>query len=505
MKKALLSVTDKTGIVELALELEEMGYEIISTGGTLNVILEGGVKARSIDDLTKFPEILDGRVKTLHPSVHGGILFRRDQKSHVDTVAEQGIDPIDMVVVNLYDFEGTLKSGKTHEEIVENIDIGGPSMLRSAAKNYKDVAVVTDPRDYVEIIGKLKTGTLDESYRRTLAYKAFSITAYYDSMISRYFAGLENDVFPEKITIGLSKDGDLRYGENPHQNAALYSDSFTKNLMSNMEQLHGKELSFNNLNDLNTALELAAEFEMPSAAVIKHATPCAAAYGETAYEAFTKAYEADKLSIFGGIVAINREVDENTAKVMKDIFLEIVAAPSFTDEAIKVLTEKKNLRILKIDFNALSSDKDIKFVNGKVLIQDSDKKEFEKFETVTDMSPTVEQSKDMKFAMAVCKHVKSNAVVIAKDGATLAIGGGQTSRIWALQNAIRNSEGKSFEGAVLASDAFFPFDDCVRLAGEHKIKAIIQPGGANKDSDSIDACNELGLAMVFTGTRHFKH
>ncbi len=503
--KALISVTDKTGIADFALGLEKFGYEIVSTGGTLKVLLDAGVKAISIDELTGFPEMLDGRVKTLHPKVHGAILYIRANQTHSATVKEHGIEPIDMVVVNLYDFEGTLKSGKPHDQIVENIDIGGPSMIRSAAKNYKDVAVVTDPKDYEEILERLSNKTLDEAYKRKLAYKAFSLTGYYDAMIGRYFAGLENETFPERTAIGLIKDSSLRYGENPHQNAAVYGDAMTSSLMTGMSQLHGKELSFNNLNDLNTALELASEFEEPAVAVIKHATPCAAAVGSTIYEAFVRAYEADKVSIFGGIVAMNKEMDADTAKALDEIFLEIVAAPSYTSEALEILKKKKNLRILVINFANKKSALDIKFTSGKVLIQEADNLNYEKLETVTTIEPTKKQMDDMKFAMIVCKHVKSNAIVIAKDKATIAISGGQTSRIWALQNAIRNNSDKDFTGCSLASDAFFPFDDCVTLSAEYGISAIIQPGGAGKDQDSIDACNKAGIAMVFTGTRHFKH
>ena len=502
---ALISVTDKTGIADFALELERFGYDIVSTGGTLSVLLDRGVKAIPIDELTGFPEMLDGRVKTLHPVVHGGILHKRDNDKHVATVNEHNIKPIDMVVVNLYDFEGTLKSGKPHEEIVENIDIGGPSMIRSAAKNYKDVAVVTDPLDYNDILERLQNGDLDEAYKRKLAYKAFSLTGYYDAMIGRYFAGIEKEVFPERTAIGLLKESPLRYGENPHQNAAVYQDAMTTSLMTDMKQLHGKELSFNNLNDLNTALELASEFDQPAVAVIKHATPCAAAIGDTLHQAFIRAYEADKMSIFGGIVATNIKMDEVTAKEMDEIFLEIVAAPSYTQEALEILKQKKNLRILTINFNNKASALDIKFTSGKVLIQESDSLNFEKLQTVTTAKPSDAQMQDMKFAMIVCKHVKSNAIVIARDGATVAISGGQTSRIWALQNAIRNNPDKDFKGSSLASDAFFPFDDCVSLSADNGISAIIQPGGAVRDKDSIDACNKSGIAMVFTGTRHFKH
>lgn len=505
MKKALISVTDKSGIVEFCSGLVELGFQIVSTGGTMKVLKEEGLSVMSIEELTGFPEILDGRVKTLHPKVHGGILYRRGEREHVQTVMEHKIQAIDMVVVNLYDFEGSVKSGKSQDEIIENIDIGGPSMIRSAAKNYKDVLVVTDTKDYAEIYERLKNNQLDENYRRKLAYKAFSSTAYYDAMISRYFAGLEGDSLPEKLTIGLSRQASLRYGENPHQQAAVYQDPFSDAILADYHQLHGKELSFNNLNDLNAALALLREFDRPVAVAVKHATPCGVGTGADIYQAFCKAYEADKLSIFGGIVALNRSVDGQTARLMKEIFLEVIAAPDFSDEALEILKEKKNLRLLALKMQREVADWDMKFINGKVLVQEADRIDHSEFRTVTNKKPSPEEIEDLKFAMTVCKHVKSNAIVLAKDGGTLAIGGGQTARIWALKNAVENSEGRSFQSAVMASDAFFPFDDCVRYAGEKGITAIIQPGGASKDQESVDACNELGIAMVFTGIRHFKH
>lgn len=508
MKRALISVTDKRNIDVLAKELKSLGYEIVSTGGTLNTILESGVEAVSIETVTNFPEMLDGRVKTLHPMVHGALLYKRDDENHVDTVKKYNINPIDIVVVNLYDFEGTLKSGKAHEEIIENIDIGGPSMIRSAAKNYKDVAVVVDPQDYEEVIARLKTGSLDLNFREKLAMKAYSATAYYDSMISRYFMDKTQEK-SDTFTIGLKKSQDLRYGENPHQNAAVYNDNFVNSYFSSYEQLNGKELSFNNLNDLNTAVELCGEFFESkgdfAAVALKHATPCGVALGSSCFEAFKKAYEADKLSIFGGIVALNSKVCKDTAELMSEIFLEVVAAPDYTTEALEILRKKKNLRILKIDFNAKRADIDLKYVSGKVLIQDTDKAQDDKAECVTEKLPLESENKDMLFAMKVCKYVKSNAIVIAKDTTTVAIGGGQTSRIWALDTALNNYADKNFEGCVMASDAFFPFPDCVNKAGEAGITAIIQPGGAMRDQESIDACNEKNIAMIFTGTRHFKH
>ena len=439
MKRALLSVTDKSGIGAFAKELEDLGYEIISTGGTLKTICDYGVNAKSIEEVTEFPEILDGRVKTLHPMIHGGLLYRRDLPEHVKTVEEYGIHPIDIVVVNLYAFEDSLKNKKPHAEMIENIDIGGPSMVRSAAKNYKDVLIVTDPSDYDRVVELLKNGLVDMKFREEMAMKAFSLTAYYDSMIARYFAsytGKQSNTF----TIGLKEDSTLRYGENPHQRAMLYSDNFVDGLLSDYEQLHGKELSFNNLNDLNIAVELAQSFVkdgVTATVALKHATPCGVGMGESVYDSYNKAYQADPLSIFGGIVACTGTIDLDTAKLMNEIFLEIVCAPDFTEEALEELKKKKNLRILKIDFSKETLDMDLKYINGKVLIQDRDFVEKEGFDIVTIKEPTAQEKQDMLFGMKVCQYVKSNAIVLVKNGVTMGIGGGQTSRIWAL-NSIRS-------------------------------------------------------------------
>lgn len=508
MKRALISVTDKSGVVDFSQKLTELGYEIISTGGTLKILEESGVNPCPIDEYTGYPEILDGRVKTLHPKVHGGLLYKRDDESHVSKVNELGIESIDLVVVNLYNFEGMLKEKKDHDTMIENIDIGGPSMLRSAAKNYKDVVVVVDPKDYDEVIERLSKDTMDLEYREYLAMKVFSTTAYYDSMIARYFMK-HTEKSGNYFTLGMENLEELRYGENPHQSARVYRDNFVESYFSDFEQLQGKELSYNNLNDLNTAVELCAEFDESKGEVVavglKHATPCGVAMGSSVYEAYKKAYESDPLSIFGGIVAINGVIDENTAKLMSEIFLEVVAATDYTDEALAILGEKKNLRLLKVDFKKEKSDMDIKYVSGKVLIQDTDKGAEEKFETVTEKTPEDKEVEDLLFGMKVCKYVKSNAVVVVKDKVTLGIGGGQTSRIWALNSIVNNQEGKDFTGSVLASDAFFPFSDCVEVASKMGVKSIIQPGGSIRDKDSIDMCNEKGMSMVFTGVRHFKH
>lgn len=507
MKKALLSVTDKTGIGEFAKGLSELGFEILSTGGTLLKIQEAGVPVKGIEEYTEFPEMLEGRVKTLHPKVHGGILFKRDEKSHQDTVNEHEIEAIDLVCVNLYDFEGVLKQKAPREEMIENIDIGGPTLIRSSAKNYKDVLIVTDPEDYEEVLKRLKEGEVAEDYRLELAMKAFSNTAYYDSMISRYFQE-ETGKKSKYFAIGMKEEGVLRYGENPKQKAAHYIDPYVDSYLSDFEILQGKELSFNNLNDLNTCVALCGELHKQGgiyAVGLKHATPCGAAKGNSVYDAYEKCFESDEISIFGGIVAINGTVNAKTAAKMNEIFLEVIAAKDFSEDALKEFAKKKNTRILKIDFDKMPVEMDIKYLNGQVLIQDADLAEDDKWEVVTEKSPDIEESLDLQFAMKVCKYVKSNAIVIVKDGVTLGIGGGQTSRIWALESIFNNHPDVDFTGSAMASDAFFPFDDCIRLAAEKGVTSVIQPGGSIKDEDSIKACDELGLSMVLTGARHFRH
>ena len=507
MKRALVSVTNKEGIVEFCKELQQLGFEIVSTGGTLKKLNDEGVEAIAIDDVTGFPEMLDGRVKTLHPLVHGGLLFRRDLPSHVETVKQHGIKPIDLVCVNLYEFEKALKAGKPMADMIENIDIGGPSMIRSAAKNFKDVLIVTNPKDYSSVLEAIKNGTDDYNFRLNLAYKAFSTTGAYDAMISRYFAGVVGDDFPEFLNISLRKVEHLRCGENSQQLANKYEDGFVQKSLLDYEQLHGKEISFNNLNDLYGAVALVREFNGETVtAAIKHSTPCGVAVGKTGYESYMKAYEADPQSIFGGIVAVNYKVDKATAEEMNKIFLEIVAAPDFDEDALEVLKQKKNLRILKLtNLEAKEAKYDIKYLEGKVLVQDINTKMIDEMKVVTEAKPTESQMSDMEFGMKVVKYVKSNAICIVKNGVTLAIGGGQTSRVWALENAIHNNQDKDFEGSVLASDAFFPFSDCVQVAANAKISAIVQPGGSIKDQDSIDLCNKLNIPMVFTGYRHFRH
>ena len=507
MKRALVSVTNKEGIVEFCKGLETLGFEIVSTGGTLKKLTDEGIKAIAIDDVTGFPEMLDGRVKTLHPLVHGGLLFRRDLESHVQTVKEYGIKPIDLVCVNLYEFEKALKAGKPMADMIENIDIGGPSMIRSASKNFKDVLIVTDPKDYDNVLEAIKEGTDDYDFRLKLAYKAFSVTGAYDAMISRYFASVVGDEFPELLNISLKKVEHLRYGENSQQLANKYEDGFVQKSLLDYEQLHGKEISFNNLNDLYGAVALVREFgDQTVTAAIKHSTPCGVAIGKDGYDSYMKAYNADPQSIFGGIVAVNYKVDKATATEMNKIFLEIVAAPDFDEDALEVLKQKKNLRILKLtNLGAKEAKYDIKYLEGKVLVQQLNNKMIDEMKVVTEAKPNDGQISDMEFGMKVVKYVKSNAICIVKNGVTLAIGGGQTSRVWALENAIHNNQDKDFTGSVLASDAFFPFSDCVQVAYDAKISAIVQPGGSIKDQDSIDLCNKLNIPMVFTGYRHFRH
>ena len=508
-KRALISVTDKSGVVDFARELNNLGYEVISTGNTFKTLKENGINAITIDEVTKFPEMLDGRVKTLNPYIHGGILYKRDNASHVDTVNEYKIGSIDLVVVNLYDFEGTLKSGKGHDIVIENIDIGGPSMIRSAAKNYKDVTVIVDVADYDMIIEKLKNDTLTLEDRKKLAYKAFSTTARYDALISTYFAGEVGDKYPEILNLTFQKEQTLRYGENPHQQGVLYSQPNAKNPILNYEQLNGKELSFNNLNDLHGCLEVMREFKDSQEVVsvaIKHTNPCGVGLGKDAFEAYIKCYEADKVSIFGGIVGITSTVDKETAQKMSEIFLEIVVAYDYSEEALEVLKQKKNLRVLKLaKIEDSLQPYDMKYLDGKLLVQDKNNSLVEKYEIVTKTQPTEKQLEDMEFGMKVVKNMKSNAIAIVKDGQTLALGCGQTSRIWALKNALENNKDKDFRGAILASDAFFPFSDCVELAHEYGIDAVVQPGGSINDKDSIQACDEYEMAMVTTGVRHFKH
>lgn len=510
--RALISVSDKTGVVEFARELEQLGVQVISTGGTHKKLEEAGIDVTGISDVTGFPECLDGRVKTLHPAVHGGILARRDVPEHMQQLKDLNIETIDIVAINLYPFKETImKPDVTLADAIENIDIGGPTMLRSAAKNHKDVAVVCDPADYAIVAEELRAnGEVSYKTKYRLALKVFEHTAAYDAMISQYLREQIDAPLPDNVTLTFEKLQDLRYGENPHQNATYYKEIRPfRGSLATAKQLHGKELSFNNINDANGALMTLKEFTEPTVVASKHANPCGVGCGETLHEAYVRAHDCDPTSIFGGIVACNREVDKATAEEMSKIFLEIVLAPSFSDEALEILTQKKNIRLMTIEGieePVPAGQYDMKKESGGLLIQDMDLSLYDEdaLKVVTEKAPTDKEMDDMKMAMKVVKHIKSNGIVYVKDGATVGIGPGQTNRIWAAQNAIRQAE-SSLEGAVMASDAFFPFSDCVEAAAAAGITAIIQPGGSIRDQESIDKANELGIAMVFSGQRHFKH
>ncbi|HAX72206.1 MAG TPA: bifunctional phosphoribosylaminoimidazolecarboxamide formyltransferase/inosine monophosphate cyclohydrolase [Firmicutes bacterium] len=510
MKRALVSVSDKTNLIPFVQNLVELGFEIISTGGTKKALEEAGMKVIAIDEVTGFPEILEGRVKTLHPLVHGGLLAKRDDAHHIAQVKENNIEYIDLVCVNLYPFAKTIQNPEaTHEDKIENIDIGGPSMLRSAAKNFNDVTVVVDYADYDKIIEEMQAnGNTTLATRQYLAGKVFNHTAAYDAMIANYFNQINNIETPEKLTVTYDLKQSLRYGENPHQSAAFYQTLETPSYsVVAANQLHGKELSYNNIADANAALEILAEFNEPAAVAVKHMNPCGVGIGETVEAAFNKAYEADPISIFGGIVAINGEVGLELAEKLHKIFLEIVIAPSFTEEALALLTQKKNIRLLTTDMSKrLESNQKLVTVKGGLLVQDVDTLEVveENLEFVTDTMPTKEDIEQLLFGFKVCKHVKSNAIALVKDNMTVGIGAGQMNRVGAAKIALEQAAEKA-AGSYLASDAFFPMADTVELAIKLGVKAIIQPGGSIKDQDSIDVCNQHGIAMVFTKVRHFKH
>ncbi|MBR8700914.1 Bifunctional purine biosynthesis protein PurH [Fusobacterium sp. DD29] len=500
MKRALISVYDKTGVVEFSKFLIEKGMEIISTGGTYRHLKENGIPVIEVASITKAPEMLDGRVKTLHPVIHGGILAIRDNKEHMNTLKERGIDTIDMVVVNLYPFFKKVNEDISFEEKVEFIDIGGPTMLRSAAKSFKDVVVISDIEDYKVVKEEMEKGEVTFATRKRLAGKVFNLTSAYDAAISNFL--LEEEM-PKYLSLSYERAMNLRYGENPHQKAAYYVSTTENGAMKNFKQLNGKELSFNNIRDMDVAWKVANEFEEPACCGLKHSTPCGAALGKDVYEAYMKAYECDPVSIFGGIVALNREVDEATAKELVKIFLEIVIAPGFSEKALEVLKSKKNLRVIKC--NTKPQDKlNMVKVDGGILVQDEDKEFSNNYTVVTEKEPTPKEMSDLEFGMRIVKHVKSNAIVVAKDKMAIGIGNGETNRIWPTNQAIERA-GERVEGAILASDAFFPFRDVVDSCAKAGIKAIIQPGGSIRDKESIDACNENGIAMVFTGMRHFKH
>jgi len=499
IKTALISVFDKENILGLATSLQNNGVEIISTGGTFKYLKENGIKVSEISDITGFEEILDGRVKTLHPVIHSGILAIRDNKEHMATIKAKGINPIDMVVVNLYPFFNKVTEDISFEEKVEFIDIGGPTMLRAAAKNFKDVIVLSDTKDYENIIKKMDAKEeIDFSARKYLAGKVFNLISAYDAAISNFLLGEET--YPEYLSVSYKKQMDLRYGENPHQSAAYYVSAAGNGAMKNFQQLNGKELSYNNIKDMDIAWKVVCDFDEIACCALKHNTPCGVAIGSSVFDTYKKAYECDPMSIFGGIVAFNKKVDKETAEELKKIFLEVVIAPEFDDDALEILKGKKNLRLVKC---LSKSEGKINMVNvdGGILVQSSDDKLTSDIKVVTKKSPSEAEMKDLIFAMKVVKYVKSNAIVVVKDGMTRGIGVGQVNRIWAAEHALD----RAGDGTILASDAFFPFGDVVELAAKYNIKAIIQPGGSIKDEQSIEMCDKFGISMVFTGIRHFKH
>ena len=512
VRRALISVYDKTGILPFAETLHELGIEIISTGGTAQLFKKEGIPVKEVSEVTKFPEMLSGRVKTLHPALHAGLLALRDDSVHLETLAEHNIKPIDLVVVNLYPFWDAVKSKTNEREIIEMIDIGGPSMLRSAAKNFRFVASVSDPSDYPKVIQELKNHdkTLSDETRRYLAGKVFQLTSYYDGLIQHYLcdgAAKNAAHFTEKLNLQFHKVSDLRYGENPHQPGALYQEKDQNSGVISAKKLNGKELSFNNILDLDAAWELVRAFEEPACAIIKHTNPCGFAVGKNSHDAFKKAYDCDPLSAFGGIIGINRPVDAKTAKtILESGFMECVIASDFDKEALELLRTKKNLRLLAGGDDKSLPSFDFKKVAGGLLIQDYDSKSIsaQDLKCVTKKTPSKNEIADLLFAFKVCRYVKSNAIVIAKGGVTLGLGMGQTSRVDSCETAFRKA-GKRAKEAVLASDGFFPKPDSIALAKKYGISAIIQPGGSIQDEAVIEAANRAKISMVITGVRHFRH
>ena len=514
MQRALITVSDKRGVVDFARSLAELGVEIVSTGGTAKFLASNGIDTRPIDDYTGFPEILDGRVKTLNPRIYAGVLAVRDNPEHVATLNEHGIEPIDLVCVNLYPFEQTAgRRGVEESEVIENIDIGGPTLIRASAKNHAFTAVVTTPESYDAVSDELRESgaKLSMRTREALALEAFTCTARYDASISEWFGKREED-FPGVLVRAYEKVLDLSYGENPHQRAAYYSSAGGRtHLLSMVGKLHGKELSFNNLLDLDSARRLLEEFEVPAAVIVKHNNPCGCAVGADVEEAFDKALATDPISAFGGIVCVNREVDVPLATKLNSMFLELVFAPGYTEEALEILTSKPNIRLLQDEEQrgAPIAEQDLKRVRGGLLVQDrdADLELRDEMQVVTERKPTEEEWGELLFAWKVCKHVRSNAIVFAKNLATVGIGAGQMSRVDSVRIAIEkaNAAELPIEGAAMASDAFFPFPDGPELAFEAGIKSVIQPGGSKNDQATIDACNKAGVAMVFTSRRHFRH
>ena len=516
-KQALISVSDKTGVVEFARSLSELGYHILSTGGTAKLLAQEGVQCQEVADYTGFPEMLDGRVKTLDPHIHGGILARRCVPEHMKAIADHGIDPIDIVCVNLYPFEQTIaKPDRTFELAIENIDIGGPTMIRAAAKNHESVAVIVDPTDYNKVVSEIKAnGEVKAETRLALAKKVFAHTARYDAAITNYLTSLDEEKnrtkkFPEVFTRQWVKVQDMRYGENPHQQAAFYREHFiAPGLLAGYSQLQGKELSYNNIGDSDAAWEAVRSFESPACVIIKHANPCGAAIGVNAHEAYMKAFKTDSKSAFGGIIAFNREVDEAAAQEVVKQFAEVVIAPSFTDRAREIFSVKKNLRLLTVAMGTAQNDFEFKRVGGGLLVQTPDIQlcTEEDLRVVTKKQPTSAQIADMMFAWNVARFVKSNTIVYAHNGMTLGVGAGQMSRVDSARiAAIKAQEaGLSLQGSAAASDAFFPFRDGLDVIVDQGATCVIQPGGSIRDEEVIAAADERGIVMVFTGERHFRH
>lgn len=535
IKRALISVSDKSGISDLAKELGKRNIEVVSTGGTAAMLKEEGIDVIDISQVTGFPEVMDGRVKTLHPKIHGGILAVRNNDEHKTALQDHDITPIDLIITNLYPFEQTIQSSDDQDTCIENIDIGGPAMIRAAAKNHDFVTVLTDPEDYAPLLGLLDKydGQTPFEFRRKMALKAFALTARYDSAIANWFETVQKEDKDEDHKETAAEDTAralqnihfsgqlkqvLRYGENPHQSAALYVDNTQRPGVLTASQLQGKELSYNNINDTNAAFELVAEFDEPAVAIIKHANPCGVAIGESTLDAYHKALKCDPVSAFGGIIALNRTLDTQTAEEISKLFCEVIIAPSVENDALEILQSKKNLRILTTGSMPDPADgySEVKKIAGGLLVQDADTARVteDMLNIVTEREPTEEELRDMLFAFKVCKHVKSNAIVYVKGSATVGIGAGQMSRLDSSQIAAKKAafaaekageEQSLAKGSVVASDAFFPFPDGLIAAAEAGVTAVIQPGGSIRDDDVIEAANERGLAMAFTGIRHFKH
>ena len=521
LKRALLSVSDKTGLIDLGRALAERGVDLVSTGGTAKALRDAGLSVRDVSDLTGFPEMMDGRVKTLHPMVHGGLLALRDDAGHTGSMAEHGIEAIDLLVVNLYPFEATVARGAGYEETIENIDIGGPAMIRAAAKNHGFVSVVTDPEDYAAVLAEVdaNNGQTTLAFRQRLAQIAYARTGAYDAAVSTWMASAIGEATPRRRVFAGTLAQSLRYGENPHQTAAFYTDGSNRPGVATAMQLQGKELSYNNINDTDAAFELVSEFDPangPACAIIKHANPCGVAVGGTLLEAYQRAFDCDRTSAFGGIVALNQRLDKATAEEIVKIFTEVVIAPGADDDAIAVFAAKKNLRLLTTEGLAdpAADLLTVRQVSGGFLVQDKDNGQVEDLKTATKLAPTDAQLADMRFAWKVAKHVKSNAIVYVKDGATVGVGAGQMSRLDSALIAAKKAERMAevlglpeplTKGSVVASDAFFPFADGLMEAAGAGAAAVIQPGGSMRDDEVIAAADEAGLAMVFTGMRHFKH